>query len=130
MEMVVPKQRVLYYSILECFYPIGSLLVALIASQVKDWRVLLRISNVPGLLFLSYFWSLFSILCQYLLAAIDTNKTINVFFCPCRLTEESMRWQEMQGKHDGVLNTLKRIARVNKKTLPDLSTATQIEVTY
>lgn len=58
MEMVSPKQRVLYYSILECFYPIGAILVALIASRVKDWRLLLQISNIPGLFFLFYFWLL------------------------------------------------------------------------
>lgn len=58
MEMVSPKHRVLYYSILECFYPIGAILVALIASRVKDWRLLLQISNIPGLFFLFYFWLL------------------------------------------------------------------------
>lgn len=56
MEVVLPKERVLYYSILECFNPLGAVVMALIASRVKDWRLLLRISNVPGLLFLSYIW--------------------------------------------------------------------------
>lgn len=56
MELFLPEKRVLYYSILECFLPVGAIMVALIASWVKDWRLLLQVSNVPGLLFLSYFW--------------------------------------------------------------------------
>ncbi|XP_025207592.1 solute carrier family 22 member 5-like [Melanaphis sacchari] len=99
MELVLPNHRVLYYSILECFYPIGAILVAFIASLVKDWRLLLQIANIPGLLFLSYFW----------------------------LMEESMRWLEMQGKHDRVINVLKRIAGINKKSLPVLPSNTQME---
>ncbi|KAL4107873.1 hypothetical protein QTP88_018153 [Uroleucon formosanum] len=97
MELFLPHQRVLYYSILECFLPVGSILVALIASLVKDWRILLRLINIPGLLFFSYFW----------------------------LTEESMRWLESQGKHDKVINALKKIATVNKKPFPDLPTNAQ-----
>uniref|UniRef100_A0A2S2PNW3 Solute carrier family 22 member 4 n=1 Tax=Schizaphis graminum TaxID=13262 RepID=A0A2S2PNW3_SCHGA len=99
MELFLPHQRVLYYSILECFLPIGSILVAYIASLVKDWRLLLQLSNIPGLLFLSYFW----------------------------LTEESMRWLESQGKHDKVINTLKKIAAANNKPFPDLHTNTQTQ---
>lgn len=56
MEMFLPNQRVLFYSILECFIPLGSMFVALVASKVKDWRILLQIVNLPGLLFLTYFW--------------------------------------------------------------------------
>ncbi|VVC31718.1 Hypothetical protein CINCED_3A010671 [Cinara cedri] len=97
MESILPNQRVLYYSILESFLPIGAMLVALIASQVKDWRLLLQLSNFPGLLFISYFW----------------------------LTEESMRWLETQGKHDKVINTLKNIANTNKKPMPELPHDTQ-----
>ncbi|XP_025207596.1 solute carrier family 22 member 21-like [Melanaphis sacchari] len=99
MELFLPHQRVLYYSILECFLPVGSILVAYVASFVKDWRLLLQIVNIPGLLFLSYFW----------------------------LTEESMKWLESQGKHDKVINTLKKIAAVNKKPFPNLHLNTQTQ---
>lgn len=47
-----------------------------------------------------------------------------------RLTEESMRWLEMQGKHEQVLETLKKIAKTNKKTLPQLSLNIQSEVLF
>ncbi|VVC31716.1 Hypothetical protein CINCED_3A018320 [Cinara cedri] len=96
MESVLPKKRVIYFSILECFYPLGAIIVAYIASQAKDWKLLLRISNVPGLLFLS-------------------------------LTEESMRWSQTQGHQDNVLKTLKKIAVMNKKTLPELNLDMQTE---
>ncbi|VVC40729.1 Hypothetical protein CINCED_3A009126 [Cinara cedri] len=90
-EFILPDQRILYFSILESFVPFGLTLVSLIASLVKDWRVLLQILNIPGLLFISYFW----------------------------LLEESMRWLEMKGKHDQVLNVLKNIATMNKKAMPE-----------
>ncbi|XP_050537515.1 solute carrier family 22 member 21-like isoform X2 [Daktulosphaira vitifoliae] len=100
MELVLPKQRVLFYSILELFFPFGGILLAFVAKQVKDWRLLLRICNIPGLLFLSYFW----------------------------LTEESMRWLDTQGKKDQVVKILKKIAKFNNKPLPDL-TDLQLEST-
>jgi len=39
-----------------------------------------------------------------------------------------MRWLEMQGKHDRVIDVLKRIAGINKKSLPVLRPNAQIEV--
>jgi OCT family organic cation transporter-like MFS transporter 4/5 len=56
MESVLPGKRVLFYMVLGCFGPVGGMTVPLIASQVKDWRLLLRLFNVPALLFLSYYW--------------------------------------------------------------------------
>lgn len=59
MESVLPNKRVIYISIMECFYPLGAVVVAIIASQTKDWKLLLRIVNTPGILFLSYYWLLY-----------------------------------------------------------------------
>jgi len=39
-----------------------------------------------------------------------------------------MRWLESQGKHDKVINALKKIAAVNKKPFPDLPTNTHVQV--
>lgn len=39
-----------------------------------------------------------------------------------------MRWLESQGKHDKVINALKKIATVNKKPFPDLPTNAQGQV--
>jgi len=126
MELFLPHQRVLYYSILECFLPIGSILVAYIASLVKDWRLLLQLVNIPGLLFLSYFW-LLSFLYFFVLRKLTQYYC---YFLIHRLTEESMRWLESQGKHDKVINTLKKIAAANKKPFPDLHTNTQTQVIF
>jgi hypothetical protein len=52
------------------------------------------------------------------------------YFLIHRLTEESMRWLESQGKHDKVINTLKKIAVANKKPFPDLHTNTQTQVIF
>lgn len=41
-----------------------------------------------------------------------------------------MRWLEMQGKHDRVINTLKKIATTNNKPMPDLPPNTQTEVIF
>lgn len=45
-----------------------------------------------------------------------------------RLTAESMRWLEMRGKRKKVIDTLNKIAKTNKKPLPDLHQYTQTEV--
>jgi hypothetical protein len=48
-----------------------------------------------------------------------------------RLTEESMRWLETQGKHDRVINALNKIAIVNKKPMPNLPPVVpQTQVTF
>lgn len=41
-----------------------------------------------------------------------------------------MRWLEMQGKHDRVVDVLKRIAGINKKSLPALHPDAQTEVIF
>lgn len=58
MESVLPDKRVIFYSFLECFYALGGVVVALAASQVKNWKLLLRICNIPAILFFSYYWLL------------------------------------------------------------------------
>lgn len=45
-----------------------------------------------------------------------------------RLTEESMMWLETQGKQDKVAETLKKIAKINKKPLPNRFL--QMQVTF
>lgn len=47
-----------------------------------------------------------------------------------RITDESMRWLQMQGKHDRVVGVLKRIAGMNKKSLPIMNVDVQIQVIF
>lgn len=51
-----------------------------------------------------------------------------MFFLVYRLTDESIRWLEMKGKHDRMVDVLERIASFNKKTLPVLHSNSQLEV--
>lgn len=81
MELFLPHQRVLYYSILECFLPVGGMLIAFVASQVKNWRLLLQICNIPGLLFLSYFWLLPLILYLTIFFPLPNDIVIDVLVC-------------------------------------------------
>jgi hypothetical protein len=46
----------------------------------------------------------------------------------CRLTDESMRWLEMRGRHDEVIGVLEKIATMNKKPLADLPRAPPLKV--
>lgn len=41
-----------------------------------------------------------------------------------------MRWLEIQGRHDKVIDELKKIANINKRPLPDFCSNTQVEVLY
>jgi len=41
-----------------------------------------------------------------------------------------MRWLESQGKHDKVINTLKKIAAVNNKPFPNLNINNQTQVIF
>lgn len=70
---------------------------------------------------------LFLVVNVNLLSFVDL-KNIYVFFTR-RLTEESMKWLETQGKHDKVIDVLTKISTVNNKPLPDLSLNTQTEQT-
>lgn len=130
MELVLPNHRVFYYSILESFLPVGGILIAYIASLVKNWRLLLRVSNIPGLMFISYYWLLWTCISKYLFNQWTKQKIIfNILFTIIyRLTEESMRWLEIQGKHDKVVNALKKIAAANKKDLPNPESQIKKEV--
>lgn len=41
-----------------------------------------------------------------------------------------MRWLEMHGKHDRVLNILKKIATTNKKPMPEIQLNIQTKVIF
>lgn len=60
---------------------------------------------------------------------MDNSRNI-VFYFVCRLIEESMRWLEMRGKHDRVLNVLTKIATTNKKPMPEIQLNTQTKVIF
>lgn len=93
MEWVSAKYRALGTTLICTSFPLGEMLLGVIASQVHDFRMLLRVLYVPGLLVFFYFW----------------------------LVPESVRWMLITGRVDRAIKILKRIARINNKTLSDKS---------
>lgn len=58
------------------------------------------------------------------------GEDLSFLFFAIRVTDESMRWLQMQGKHDRVIGVLKRIAGINKKSLPIMNMDVQIPVIF
>lgn len=55
----------------------------------------------------------------------ETKKSYqgDLYFSLCRPVPESARWLILNGKKDQVLEVLKRIARINKRQLPEIGIA-------
>ncbi|KAH8270396.1 hypothetical protein KR018_009667 [Drosophila ironensis] len=90
-ELVGPRRRVLACSVITVFYAVGEVALAMFAKAFPDWRVLLRITYMPSLILLAYFWIL----------------------------PESVRWLLSQGKEERAKDILRRAARVNKRKLSE-----------
>ncbi|XP_016976584.2 organic cation transporter protein [Drosophila rhopaloa] len=90
-ELVGPKRRVLACSVITVFYAVGEVGLAMAAKAFPNWRILLRITYMPSLILLAYFWIL----------------------------PESVRWLLSQGKEERAKNILRRAASVNKRELPE-----------
>ncbi|KAI5712771.1 hypothetical protein M8J75_011017 [Diaphorina citri] len=56
MEIVSCNQRVSTNVILNLFYPVGDVLLGVVAMYVTDWRWFLRILYGPGVIFFLYYW--------------------------------------------------------------------------
>lgn len=56
LELVSPKARVTVSTLMGCFYPMGAVIMGFVAYLVLDWRLMLRILYLPGLLILGYTW--------------------------------------------------------------------------
>lgn len=50
MELAVGRNRVFGSTIACCMFAFGEIVLGLIASQVRSWRILLRVVYGPGLL--------------------------------------------------------------------------------
>lgn len=74
-------------------FAMGEICLGIVAMWVHDFRSVIRIFSVPGLLIFSYFWIL----------------------------PESFRWQLVTGRIDRAIDTLKRIAKCNGRELSDRS---------
>ncbi|XP_050313329.1 solute carrier family 22 member 3-like [Anthonomus grandis grandis] len=90
-ELVGPKKRVLTGTIISSCYAIGEILLATIAWMVQSWRPLVLICYIPTMLIMSYTW----------------------------LIPESIRWNLSKGNIKECEKTLKKLAKVNGKTISD-----------
>ncbi|XP_016959571.1 organic cation transporter protein [Drosophila biarmipes] len=90
-ELVGPKRRVAAATIITIFYALGEAFLGFLASQVQQWRWLLRVLYAPAVLQILFLWIL----------------------------PESVRWLLSQGAEEKAANVLRRAARINKRSLPE-----------
>ena len=89
-ELVGPSKRVLCGVVIEYFFVMGELYLALTAWYFRRWRSIQLANVLPGVLFLSY-----------------------TFFLP-----ESVRWLITKKKYPEAIKTLETVARRNSVELP------------
>ncbi|KAH8379064.1 hypothetical protein KR009_002928, partial [Drosophila setifemur] len=90
-ELVGPQRRVVAATAISLTYGLAEAAMGYLAGYLRDWRVLLRVLYAPALLHL-------------------------IFIC---LLPESVRWQLSQSREMDAKSTLRRVARVNQKSLPE-----------
>lgn len=93
LEWVSSKYRVLASTIISTSFPVGEVIVAVVAMFVHDFRALIRILHTAGLFAFVSFWIL----------------------------PESVRWLLVSGHVDRAVGTLKTISKVNRKELSSQS---------
>ncbi|XP_055299839.1 organic cation transporter protein-like [Sitodiplosis mosellana] len=101
LEWVNSRKRVLGSVIVAISFPVGEILLGLVAMYVHDFRTVIRILYTPGLFLVVYFY----------------------------IVPESVRWLLVSGRVERAIQILKRTARVNGKTLSDKSIE-MIKMTY
>ncbi|KAH8307305.1 hypothetical protein KR044_009705, partial [Drosophila immigrans] len=90
-ELVGPKHRVVAATFISLTYGLAEAGMGYLASYILDWRVLLRLLYTPALLHL-------------------------VFIC---YLPESVRWLLSQSREEDAIQTLRRVARINQRSLPE-----------
>lgn len=85
-EWAATKKRILVSSIILSVYPLGEVFTAFIASQTHNFKHTLRIIGLPSLLIIPYIW----------------------------LARESLRWLLVKKKYDRAVETVGRVAKMNK----------------
>ncbi|XP_078000073.1 organic cation transporter protein-like [Glandiceps talaboti] len=90
-EVVGPTKRTACGMVMMAFFSIGYMLLALFAYLIRTWWILQLVLTVPSILFVSYWWVL----------------------------PESPRWLLSVGKKKEALTVIRKMAKVNKVSLPD-----------
>lgn len=92
-ELLSQKYRVLGNTIMSIAYAIGEILLGVAALYIHEYRTVMRVFCVPGLLIFLYFW----------------------------IVPESVRWMLATGRIDRAIETLKRMAKFNRRQLSEKS---------
>ncbi|XP_060659361.1 LOW QUALITY PROTEIN: solute carrier family 22 member 7-like [Drosophila nasuta] len=90
-EFVGPKHRVVAATFISSTYGLAEAGMGYLAGYILDWRVLLRLLYTPALLHL-------------------------IFIC---YLPESVRWLLSQSREEDAIHTLRRVARINQRSLPE-----------
>lgn len=100
MELVGPSYRVCSCALLSICFAIGEILVGVIAWQTYSWRIFLLALYLPGFVIILYWW----------------------------LIPESLRWMIAHQKTEQAMKTLKDVARLNKRKLPEAALENLLQV--
>lgn len=92
-EWISSKYRPLGTTLVVASFPLGEMMLGIVAMNVHNFRHLLRILYTPGLFVIFYFW----------------------------LVPESPRWLLINGRVDHAIKVLKRIAWFNRRNLSEKS---------
>ncbi|XP_017072280.1 solute carrier family 22 member 3-like [Drosophila eugracilis] len=90
-ELVGPKHRVVAATVVSLTYGLAEAFMGYLANYLRDWRSFLRMLYTPALLHLTFIY----------------------------LLPESVRWLLSQSKEMEAKSTLRRVAQVNRKVLPE-----------
>lgn len=93
MELMGPKYRVAGGVVMNTFFAVGQVTLALIAWAVPNWRHLTLTIYLPQLITISFYW----------------------------LISESVRWYLSKGRYEEAEMVLKNVARINKRQLSEKS---------
>ncbi|XP_060070481.1 organic cation transporter protein-like [Ylistrum balloti] len=90
LEFVGPSKRMWAGIVIELFWASGTMLLALLAYLIRDWKYLNLVVSIPPVLFLSYIW----------------------------IMPESVRWLIIKDRKEEAMDILQHAARVNGVHLP------------
>lgn len=100
-ELVASDKRVLGGTIISSYFSIGEALLGVAAMHIRNWRNLIRVTYLPVVLIISYFW----------------------------IAPESIRWLISKGRKAEALTIIKKAAKINKVELSEVALSNLYEIT-